>query len=53
MKSLFFNFFLISLFAVSAQQKPLFDVNLDYNETGKSSYEEIQQLILENYYYQG
>ncbi|WP_421763470.1 S41 family peptidase [Ekhidna sp.] len=40
-------------FAVFGQQKPLFEVNINKSAQSEATLEEVQQLILENYYYDG
>ncbi len=46
----FLNFAFLASFA---QQKPLFNVDKKYSETGEETFKEIRSLILDNYYYDG
>ena len=51
--SLLFTFLVLSISSLVAQQKPLFEISTKYDENGREAFEEIQKLIVENYYYQG
>ncbi len=42
-----------ALSTVFAQQKPLFNIDKEYSNTGAETYEEIRSLILDYYYYDG
>lgn len=44
--------FLLTVVCLS-QQKPLFEVKLDYADSAQQIHEEIKELILNNYYYDG
>lgn len=40
-------------FLCSAQQKPLFDITTKYDAKGEASFQQVKELILEHYYYNG